>query len=262
MFCDEYGSKQFAYISYLEKNTTAYGLVPKPPPFMKSVLRAYAEYISLIAPEWIFHIWADPPKDGQPYIFRKSSNQQGGPVLNDGSVLREKYAEALKASGFDGAPYTYMFPVPPLPLFGKKNDDPVRKLYKELEESVSETLKKMNALFGNTHCAKLYSKAPVPYHTQPLEGPNTPNKEFWSAESMVDDRALDFTTIPLSEKSTELVTSRMKEFYEKGVSTFYSCYDFPKFQRIAYYSSIEDYYKKAVNLQIPNTMKRMRCEDN
>ncbi|KAJ3317288.1 hypothetical protein HDV06_001808, partial [Boothiomyces sp. JEL0866] len=112
---DEFKSEKKAYVAFLEKSTYGTSMV-------KPILRAYAEYISLITKGWILHIWADAPGQGETYLFRNALHKQEetGGNSNRNQELREKYSAFLEQSGFSGKNYEYHFDLPPLPQFGKK----------------------------------------------------------------------------------------------------------------------------------------------
>ncbi len=86
--CDELGSEQITYLAYVENSSYAKGL-------LEPVLRAYAEYVSLLSISWTLHIWADASAGDSSYIFRNKppSPPQSQAVASNG--LRDLYEKYL-----------------------------------------------------------------------------------------------------------------------------------------------------------------------
>ncbi|KAJ3250095.1 hypothetical protein HK103_004089 [Boothiomyces macroporosus] len=197
---DEYKTEKTSYVAYLESSTHGTSMV-------KPILRAYAEFISLITKGWILHIWADALKPGETYLFRNALH-----LPKTSEELREMYSALLKQSKFSGKNYEYQFDMPPLPQFGKKIEEDTIKLFNELQENFSEGIKKLNAQFVNTHCVNLDSRnnplptfIPQPFNRYKIE--SVPNNE-----DFCKDVSLDFSNKESAVESSKKLIQKLRGY--------------------------------------------------
>jgi len=207
MMCSEWASKRVSYVAYLEYAGCGTANLVRP------ILRSYAEFLSLIAPGWVLHIWADAIRD-EAYLFRNrrhEDNQTAGGNSNRSAELREMYAALLTQSGFEGAPYKWELIIPGLPDFGKKNEGSVRKLYAEIVVAADA----LKSKFGNTLCTQLQWKDEFPalpsyagwYTIIARPPPSLPDHTFFS-----EDTKLDFGDAAKAAASTDHFLDKLKSF--------------------------------------------------
>jgi hypothetical protein len=220
--CDEYGSQSISYLAYLD-TTAAWQFTS----MTKPIIQAYSEYISLISSsgDWRLHIWADPPatKDGN-YLFRNAGEKL---VLKSAEQLRQMYAALLQNSGFTVRPYSWSIPdVPPLPLFGKKNEEETRERFYKLKNDIEALVTGFNNQFSNTCCAEL--KPPdlngVKLSLSPgvcIQKDKRTINAYWTAETIVADTAFDFSDEGKAVDSTKSLILKMKNMKPLGARDYY-----------------------------------------
>ncbi|KAJ3317285.1 hypothetical protein HDV06_001805 [Boothiomyces sp. JEL0866] len=235
---NEFEPEKTSYVDFLEGSTYGTSMV-------KPILRAYAEFISLITKDWILHIWADAPGPGETYLFRNAPQLQEKTGKNSkrNQELREKYSAFLKQSGFSGDKYEYKFDLPPLPQFGKKNEEKTINQFNELQKNISEELRKLNEMFVNTHCVQLNSSTellqtymPRSFKRSRSKNESSIDNEYFCKDNLLDfpnkiseidnecfckDLTLDFSDEPSAVKSSKELIKKLRD-YGKTAGIYFS----------------------------------------
>jgi len=208
LMCDEYASEKMSYLAFLEKSE--YGSIS----LLKPILCAYAEFVSLISPGWVLHIWADAIDNDESFLFRNARHPPTSTASNKNRSkdLKKIYAALLQQSGFKGTPYSIDPIVPPLPEFGKKGEAQVRKKYEQMKKNISKEARNLNQYFSNTLCTKLELKLMIPpmrcYNGKKNNVPSTLiDNKFFS-----ENKNLDFSTRRKAIKSTKILIQMLNKF--------------------------------------------------
>ncbi len=231
LMCDEFASQKVSYVQFLENSE--YG-----EKCLRPVLRAYAEFLALISPGWVLHIWADAPAEGESYLFRQAPHPKSvtTETADRSQALKNSYTALLQQSGFDVKPYTWEPHLPLLPSIGKKAEPDVRARFASLKQKVMTEVQELNAMFGNTLCTELklrHSVPPLPCYT----GWNTfirADKPLFTNTHFSENLNLSFQTrqsaVPSTVEIIRMMSSYGSTYYRqtlvhlddmRGVRDFY-----------------------------------------
>lgn len=170
MVCEEYPGERKAYLSFLEKRGRG-------PSFGKPMLQEYAKFLSVRYPKVDLHIWADPPKVGENYIFRNSPppppkitrRASSGPTQKERSLLMV-YMKYLREYVPEDECKEFQVPmiIPSFPVFFSKAD----KKFKEVERAILGLSKHLGDLinlhFRDTLICQISGGVVLPPETLPM----------------------------------------------------------------------------------------------
>ncbi|PRP87706.1 hypothetical protein PROFUN_02406 [Planoprotostelium fungivorum] len=237
-------TKSYAYISFLEScqfsgAKKVAGISP-----VRAVLSAYSEFLSVIKPGILLHIWADAPDDSCPYfIFNNFPRPPIVPQVNKSGPmdpqaaaskkLHEMYLSFLHGK-FVTHPFKYELSIPPLPEFGVpgerakdiKRDVDVIADHKQLQALAKSLVDKINSRFGTTIVAEL--KSPEYLKLDPRI--DITSFGIKDCTSFIDDgrffdrqaflEGYDFRDVNSAVKSTADAIARWKNDFSDGLEVF------------------------------------------
>lgn len=147
--CDEFPRQGLAYVACVEHSGYGKNLI-------RPMLQAYAQYMAFTQPGVQLYIWADPPMDGNSFVFGKRSSE--APVRSR-DYLYELYGGVLAGSGIQVKNFKPVVAVPPLPPYVAASE---QALYEKVQRAVQKAEEEMRSLFQGTMVATLSYDPRVP----------------------------------------------------------------------------------------------------
>lgn len=142
LICDEFPRQSLAYVACVEHSGYGKNLI-------RPMLQAYARYMAFTQPGVQLYIWADPPVDGNSYVF---GNRPSLAPARSREYLYELYRGILAGTGIEAKQFEPSLSIPPLPPYVAASE---QDLYADVQRTVLQAEAQVRSLFRGTMVATL-----------------------------------------------------------------------------------------------------------